>query len=172
MTTDSQHAAPGWRCVPEELTPEMLVEAQDCADILPPRARRLWKALLGHAPAAPSQSAGVVLQGDRDDPPDVSLIADPVLREVVTAYGNGLHYEGLQRVAALLRQSRSAGEPVAWSILDKRTGRHWYTHESPYTAQHYANHYSHREPDGSPSMVIVPLYASPPPTDAARKEHP
>lgn len=65
---------------------------------------------------AHDQSAGVVLQGDRDDPPDVSLIADPVLREVVTAYGNGPHYEGLQRVAALLRQSQSAGEPVGWAL--------------------------------------------------------
>jgi len=52
-------------------------------------------------------------------------------------------------------------EPVAWSVLDKRTGRHWYTHESKYTAQYYSNLYSHRESDGSPSMVIIPLYAAP-----------
>ena len=54
-------------------------------------------------------------------------------------------------------------EPVAWSVLDKRTGKHWYTHESKYTAQHYANEYSHREPDGSPSMVVTPLYTAPQP---------
>ena len=53
-------------------------------------------------------------------------------------------------------------EPVAWSVLDKRRGKHWYTHESKYTAQYYANLYSHREPDGSPSMVVTPLYAAPP----------
>jgi len=54
-------------------------------------------------------------------------------------------------------------EAVAWSVLDKRTGKHWYTHESKYTAQHYANEYSHREPDGSPSMVVTPLYTAPQP---------
>lgn len=59
-----------------------------------------------------------------------------------------------------------AQEPVAWGVLDKRTGKHWYTHESKFTAQHYANEYSHREPDGSLSMVIAPLYASPVAKDA------
>ena len=53
-------------------------------------------------------------------------------------------------------------EPVAWSVLDKRRGKHWYTHESKYTAQYYANLYSHRETDGSPSMVVTPLYTAPP----------
>jgi hypothetical protein len=53
-------------------------------------------------------------------------------------------------------------KPVAWSVLDKRTGKHWYTNESKYTAQHYANEYSHNEPDGSPSMVVKPLYTHPP----------
>jgi hypothetical protein len=54
-------------------------------------------------------------------------------------------------------------EPAAWSVLDKRTGKHWYTHESKYTSQYYANLYSHRETDGSPSMVVTPLYAAPTP---------
>jgi hypothetical protein len=58
-------------------------------------------------------------------------------------------------------------EPVAWSVLDKRTGKHWYTHESKYTAQHYANEYSHKEPDGSPSMMVKPLYTAPPSIEAA-----
>jgi hypothetical protein len=53
-------------------------------------------------------------------------------------------------------------EPVAWSVLDRRTGKHWYTHESKYTAQYYANEYSHREPDNTPSMVVTPLYTAPP----------
>ena len=53
-------------------------------------------------------------------------------------------------------------EPVAWSVLDKRTGKHWYTHESKYTAEWHAKEYSHREPDGSPSMVVTPLYTHPP----------
>lgn len=52
-------------------------------------------------------------------------------------------------------------EPVAWSILDKRTGKHWYTNESKYTAQHYANEYKHQDVDGS-SMVVKPLYTAPP----------
>lgn len=54
------------------------------------------------------------------------------------------------------------GEVVAWSVLDKRTGKHWFTHESKSTAQHYATEYSHRESDGSPSMVVKPLYTTPP----------
>lgn len=65
-------------------------------------------------------------------------------------------------------------QPVAWSVLDKRTGKHWYTHESKTTAQHYANEYSHRESDGSPSMVIKPLYTAPNPTKQCAqcgKEH-
>lgn len=62
-----------------------------------------------------------------------------------------------KRIADLTAQQ----EPVAWSVLDKRTGKHWYTHESKYTAQHYANEYSHREGDGSPSMVVKPLYTRP-----------
>lgn len=62
----------------------------------------------------------------------------------------------------LKRVSQPQGEPVAWSVLDKRTGKHWYTHESPHTAQHYADEYSHREGDGSQSMVITPLYTAPP----------
>lgn len=53
-------------------------------------------------------------------------------------------------------------EPVAWSVLDKRTKKHWYTNESKYTAQHYANECSHSQPDGSPSMVVTPLYTHPP----------
>ena len=53
-------------------------------------------------------------------------------------------------------------EPVAWSVLNKRTGKHWYTHESRYTAQYYANEYSHRESDNTPSMVVTPLYTAPP----------
>jgi uncharacterized protein YodC (DUF2158 family) len=51
-------------------------------------------------------------------------------------------------------------KPVAWSVLDKRTGSHWYTNESKYTAQWHANEYSHRESDGSPSMVVTPLYTT------------
>lgn len=44
---------PGWRLVPEELTLKMLGAAQDCADILPARAARLWEGLLTAAPPAP-----------------------------------------------------------------------------------------------------------------------
>ena len=47
-------------------------------------------------------------------------------------------------------------EPVAYSVLDRRTGKHWYTHESKYTAQGYASHYAHRDADG-PSQVVLPL---------------
>ena len=52
-------------------------------------------------------------------------------------------------------------EPVAWSVLDKRTGKHWYTHESKYTAQYYANEYGHQDADGF-SMIVKPLYTAPP----------
>lgn len=53
-------------------------------------------------------------------------------------------------------------QPVAWSVFDKRTQKHWYTNESVNTAGYYAKEYSHREPDGSPSMLVVPLYTHPP----------
>ena len=53
-------------------------------------------------------------------------------------------------------------QPVAWSVFDKRTQKHWYTNESVNTAGYYAKEYSHREPDGSPSMLVVPLYEHPP----------
>ncbi len=69
----------------------------------------------------------------------------------------------LSELLAAAPQQQPKQEPVAWSVLDKRTGKHWYTNESKYTAQHYANEYSHREPDGSPSMVVTPLYTAPPP---------
>ena len=51
---------------------------------------------------------------------------------------------------------------MAWSVFDRRRGKHWYTNESKYTAQYYANLYSHRESDGNPSMVVTPLYTAPP----------
>lgn len=72
--------------------------------------------------------------------------------------------KSLERFAALVaeRQQHPEQKPMAWSVLNKRTGRCWFTHESVYTAQHQANHYSHRESDGSPSMVVIPLYAHPP----------
>jgi len=54
------------------------------------------------------------------------------------------------------------GEPVAWSVFDKRRQKHWYTNESIDTANYYAKEYSHREADGSPSMLVVPLYTHPP----------
>jgi hypothetical protein len=56
-------------------------------------------------------------------------------------------------------------QPVAWSVFDKRTQKHWYTNESVNTAGYYAKEYSHREPDGSPSMLVVPLYEHPPAAD-------
>ena len=71
--------------------------------------------------------------------------------------------ERIKRVAA--EQPAVQGEPVAWSVLDKRTGKHWYTNESKSTAQYYANHYSHRESDGTNSMVVTPLYANPQPSE-------
>lgn len=52
---------------------------------------------------------------------------------------------------------------VAWSVFDKRSGRHWYTHDSRTTAQGYADLYSHKEADGSPSQIVTPLYAATPP---------
>ena len=76
----------------------------------------------------------------------------------------GMDENGYQNAIAALRQALEQQEqkPVAWSVLDKRTGKHWYTHESKSTAQYYANLYSHRETDGSPSMVVTPLYTAPP----------
>lgn len=47
----------GWKLVPIEPTGEMLVEVQDCADILPPRGKRVWKLFLDNAPAAPAAPA-------------------------------------------------------------------------------------------------------------------
>jgi hypothetical protein len=61
-------------------------------------------------------------------------------------------------------------QPVAWSVFDKRTQKHWYTNESVNTAGYYAKEYSHREPDGSPSMLVVPLYERPHPPTAEADE--
>lgn len=61
-------------------------------------------------------------------------------------------------------------KPVAWSVFDKRTKKHYYTNESKYTAQHYANEHSHREADNTPSMVVVPLYTHPQPTAVEQVE--
>ena len=77
---------------------------------------------------------------------------------------NGDKVDLVTPAIAAIRQAleQPEQEPVAWSVLDKRRGKHWYTHESKYTAQYYANLYSHREPDGSPSMEVTPLYTAPP----------
>ncbi|MCA3171408.1 MAG: hypothetical protein ING20_11790 [Burkholderiales bacterium] len=53
-------------------------------------------------------------------------------------------------------------QPVAWYVFDKRTQKHWYTNKSVNTAGYYAKEYSYREADGSPSMLVVPLYEHPP----------
>lgn len=74
------------------------------------------------------------------------------------------------REALAAPQPQPVQEPVAWSVFDNRTGRHWYTHESKYTAQHYANEYSHRESDGTDSMVVQPLYTSPQAAQPLREE--
>jgi hypothetical protein len=52
-------------------------------------------------------------------------------------------------------------QPVAWYVFDKRTQKHWYTNKSVNTAGYYAKEYSYREADGSPSMLVVPLYENP-----------
>ena len=65
--------------------------------------------------------------------------------------------------------SSKMGEPVAWSVFDKRRQKHWYTNESIDTANYYAKEYSHREADGSPSMLVVPLYTHPPVTSDMRE---
>ena len=73
--------------------------------------------------------------------------------------------EEQQRMAARIQELEAAlrgdVEPVAWSVFDKRTQKHWYTNESVNTAGYYAKEYSHREADGSPSMSVVPLYENP-----------
>ena len=71
------------------------------------------------------------------------------------------HREHMGCIKAAYQQAEKQ-EPVAWSVLNKRTGKHWYTHESRYTAQYYANEYSYRESDNTPSMVVTPLYTAPP----------
>lgn len=50
-------------------------------------------------------------------------------------------------------------EPAGFSVYDKRRKAHWYAHNSRTTAQHQANFYSHQEPDGTPSMVVVPIFS-------------
>ena len=71
------------------------------------------------------------------------------------------HREHMGCIKAAYQQAEKQ-DPVAWSVLNKRTGKHWYTHESRYTAQYYANEYSYRESDNTPSMVVTPLYTAPP----------
>ncbi len=68
--------------------------------------------------------------------------------------------ERVQAVRQALEQPEQ--KPVAWSVRNRLTGTHWYTHESKYTSQYYANLYSHRESDGYPTMEVTPLYTAPP----------
>ena len=81
---------------------------------------------------------------------------DGVWREVTKGSAGVLLYE--HPPAAVV-------QPVAWSVFDKRTQKHWYTNDAVKKAGYYAKEYSHREPDGSPSMVVVPLYEHPPAAD-------
>lgn len=99
------------------------------------------------------------------------LIEESVLRQALETFTH-CYAETDRRInerAKLLVELRTAldaaekVEPVAWSVFDKRTKKHWYTNESKYISQHYANEYSHRESDGTKSMVVVPLYTHPTP---------
>ena len=86
-------------------------------------------------------------------------ISKGLLSAFELGYGQGIK-DGKTHFTKALAEPEQ--EPVAWSVLNKRTGKHWYTHESRYTAQYYANEYSHRESDNTPSMVVTPLYTAPP----------
>jgi hypothetical protein len=109
------------------------------------------------------------------------MTRDDILRLAVrcqlltTENREGAYVEAIERFAALVAAHVKASDgaitnegtkvdvqPVAWSVFDKRTQKHWYTNESVNTAGYYAKEYSHREPDGSPSMLVVPLYEHPP----------
>jgi hypothetical protein len=100
---------------------------------------------------------------------DVIHMARKARKDVGPTTGQWLEMDvpALERFAALVaaheREALLAAqkqEPVAWSVFNKRTKKHWYTNDSKCTAQHYANEYSHLEPDGSPSMIVVPLYTA------------
>jgi hypothetical protein len=72
------------------------------------------------------------------------------------------HSKGAIATPLYVHPTQPEQKPVAWSVFNKRTKKHWYTNDSKYTTQHYANEYSHLEPEGSPSMIVVPLYTTPP----------
>lgn len=81
------------------------------------------------------------------------------------------HYDKLAMTAALEAALRVlSAEAIAWSVLDVRTGRHWYTSESKFASQYHANLYSHREADGDPSMKVVPLFLAPQPASGGEKD--
>jgi hypothetical protein len=107
----------------------------------PLRIGDIWQAMLAAAPAPDAHPVNYPLQSDG------RMTVDPV---------NGNVSIGTPAASV---------QPVAWSVFDKRTQKHWYTNESVNTAGYYAKEYSHREPDGSPSMLVVPLYEHPPAAD-------
>lgn len=51
-------------------------------------------------------------------------------------------------------------EPVAWGVIQRGKGV-WFVNDSRFAAQHYANHYSHRDAAGF-DQKVVPLYTAPP----------
>jgi hypothetical protein len=60
--------------------------------------------------------------------------------------------------AVLVAQSTEQ-EPVAWGVK-KRGGMVWYVNDSRSVCQGYANHYQHRDANGS-DQDAIPLYTSP-----------
>ena len=93
----------------------------------------------------------------------LSLLACPVQADLVAGHTQAAKRELLNAIQIIQDYIEEAEKqkPVAWSVLNKQTGKHWYTNESEYTSRHYANEYSHQEPDGSLSMVVKPLYTHP-----------
>jgi hypothetical protein len=86
---------------------------------------------------------------DSDDP-SIQLRAAVALRQAIE-----------QAEKTVPSDYSNSHQPVAWSVFDKKTGKHWYTNDSKNIASGYAEHYGHREPDGRSSMVVMPLYAAP-----------
>lgn len=83
--------------------------------------------------------------------------------EALTFCGDAEHAFDKEEAAAEALRARLAQpdpEPVAWGVIQRGKGV-WFVNDSRFAAQHYANHYSHRDAAGF-DQKVVPLYTAPP----------
>jgi len=178
-----------WKLVPIEPTEEMIAangqsDRPDVKAFLAEDARKTWAAMLTAAPQPDvqpwSESSHGVKATMRVVPAGLAYgvgleDSDKVFAAFVFRADAETFCKLFNGEVALMAEPAKAecagfdsppssskmGEPVAWCVFDKRTQKHWYTNESVNTVGYYAKEHSHREADGSPSMLVVPLYTHP-----------